>query len=74
METPDLVDAETAAKAIGVTADTLKRWARRHEIPCHRFSRKTLRFNIDEVIRARLSAAAPPERVTLPPPKPRLLP
>jgi len=47
-----LVTTRDLADFLGVTADTIRRWARAGRIPCLRVGQKTLRFDRDAVLAA----------------------
>lgn len=53
----ELVDAETAARQLGITARWLEDMARQGIVPCHRFGR-FIRFNVAELAAATRSSGA----------------
>ena len=48
--TCQLVDAGVVADAIGVRTSTVLRWAKEGRIPAVRFSRRLIRFKLNEVL------------------------
>ena len=46
-----IVKTEELARQLGVTPETVRRWARRGLIPSMRVSPKVIRFDVDEVAR-----------------------
>lgn len=53
-----LLTAAQTGRRLGLTADTIKRWARLGRIPAIRVTGKTVRFNWDRVVAA-LEAQSP---------------
>ena len=47
-----LINAQQIAKELGVKASTVLRWHREKKIPSVRISRATIRFRLDDVIKA----------------------
>jgi excisionase family DNA binding protein len=47
-----LLTAEQLAEKLGVAAKTVRAWACAGKIPAVRFSRKSVRFDLDEVLAA----------------------
>jgi excisionase family DNA binding protein len=54
-----LVTTSELAVMLGVTADTIRGWARSGRIPCLRVGRKTLRFDREAVLAAIRDGHAP---------------
>lgn len=48
----ELVDCTAIAKHFGVTAETVRAWARQDRIPCIRPTKRTLRFILEDVERS----------------------
>ena len=46
-----IVKTDELARQLGVTPETVRRWARRGLIPSMRVSPKVIRFDVDEVTR-----------------------
>ncbi len=46
----DLLDSADLAARLGVSPDTIRRWAREGRIPAIRVSRKVVRYQLDRVI------------------------
>lgn len=47
---PILVDAREVSKILGVSQELLRKLAREKKIPFYRLSKRTLRFDLDEVV------------------------
>jgi excisionase family DNA binding protein len=53
-----LVNAEAAAQALGVSRSTVYRLAKRAAIPCYQISEGVVRFDLQEILRmSRIEAA-----------------
>lgn len=48
----ELLTAEEVGERVRVSPDTVKEWARAGRVPCYRLGRKTIRFDLAEVIAA----------------------
>ena len=59
---PKTLTVEELGDYLRVTPDTIREWVRKGRIPCYRIGRKTIRFDLDEVVAA-LREARPQRRV-----------
>ena len=49
-EAPRLITTSELARCLGVTSDTIRKWAKEGRIPCLRVGQKTLRFDAAAVL------------------------
>ena len=54
----NMTSAKKIALRLGVTPATVMRWAKEGRIPSHRLTKKTLRFQLSEVLEALKASAA----------------
>ena len=54
----ELIDRYDLAERLGVSADTISKWARQGRIPAIRITRKVLRYDYDGIVEALRKKAA----------------